>query len=146
MDKSKILTIVTAILGVIGIFFFVRVLMAGDDTAAIDGAASGFVNYGYYLLIIAVIIAVLMSVLNLIRNPKALKKSLAGVLILGVLLAISYFTASGDAVTDALGNVIKDGEAGEVSKWISALITFTFILGTITLIAIVGGFVKSLIK
>lgn len=146
MDKSKILTIVTAILGVIGIFFFVRVLMAGDDTTAMDGAASGFVSYGYYLLIIAVIIAVLMSVLNLIRNPKALKKSLAGVLILGVLLAISYFTASGDAVTDALGNVIKDGEAGEVSKWISALITFTFILGTITLIAIVGGFVKSLIK
>ena len=146
MDKSKILTIVTAILGVIGIFFFVRVLMAGDDTTAMDGAASGFVGYGYYLLIIAAIVAVLMSVLNLVRNPKALKKSLFGILILGVLFAISYFTASGDAVTDTFGKVIKGGEAGEVSKWISALITFTFILGTVSLLAIVAGFVKSLMK
>jgi hypothetical protein len=146
MDKSKILTIVTAILGVIGIFFFIRVIMAGDDTAAIDSSAGAFVGYGYYLLIIAVIVAVLMSVLNLVRNPKALKKSLFGIIILGVLLAISYFTANGDAVTDALGNVIKNGEAGEVSKWISALITFTFILGTITLLAIVWGGVKSLMK
>ena len=146
MDKSKILTIVTAVLGVIGIFFFIRVLMAGDDTTAIDSSAGAFVGYGYYLLIIAAIVAVLMSVINLIRNPKALKKSLFGILILGVLLAISYFTANGDAVTDTFGKVIKGGEAGEVSKWISALITFTFILGTISLIAIVAGFVKSLIK
>ena len=82
----------------------------------------------------------------MVKHPDALKKALTGIVVLGVLLAIAYFMASDDAVTNSVGKVIKDGEAGPVSKWVSALINFTGILGLLGLLAIAGGFFKSLIK
>jgi magnesium-transporting ATPase (P-type) len=146
MDKSKILTIIVGVISVIGLFFFIRVIAAGDDSEAVDSAVNIFVYFATYLLIITAIIAVVLSLLNLIKHPQALKKTLMGLAVLGVLLVIAYFMASGDAVTNAAGDVIKHGEAGSVSKWISTLINFTAILGVIGLIAIGQGFVKNLIR
>jgi len=143
MDKSKILTIVTAVIGILGIILFIPVLMA-DDSSALDGAVGSFVNYAYYLLIITAIITIVLSILNLIKHPQALKKSLLGIVVMLVLLAIAYFTASGDAVTDGFGKVLEGGEAGNVSQWVSALINFTGILGFLGIVAIVLGFFKSL--
>ena len=143
MDKTKILTIVTAILSVIGIFLLIRVLMA-DDSASLDGSVGAFVSYAYYLLILTAIITVVLSILNLIKHPQALKKSLLGIAVMVVLFAIAYFTSSGDAVTDGFGKVLKGGEAGNVSHWVSALINFTGILGALGLVAIAAGVFKSL--
>ena len=143
MDKSKILTIVTAIISVIGIFLLVRVLMA-DDSVSLDGSVGAFVNYAYYLLILTAIITVVLSIANLIKHPRALKKSLMGIAVMAVLLAIAYFTASSDAVTDGFGKVLKGGEAGNVSQWVSALINFSGILGAFGLVAIAAGVFKSL--
>lgn len=143
MDKSKILTIVTAVISVIGIFLLIRVLMA-DDSASLDGSVGAFVNYAYYLLILTAIITVVLSIANLIKHPGALKKSLMGVAVMVVLLAIAYFTASSDAVTDGFGKVLEGGEAGNVSQWVSALINFSGILGALGLVSIAAGVFKSL--
>ena len=143
MEKSKILTIATAVFGIIGILLFVRVMMA-DDGASIDGAVGTFVSYAYYLLILTALITVVLSVVNLIKHPQELKKTLMGVVVLGVLLAIMYFTATGNEVTDVMGNVLKDGAAGNVSKWVSALINFTGIMGLLGLVAIALGVIKSI--
>ena len=147
--KAKILTIVTAVLGLIGVFFLFRVIIAGDDPIkeSADLQASivdPFISFSKYLLIATAVITIVLSFLNLIKHPQSLKKSLMGVAFLAVLLVIAYFMASGDAVTDVAGKVLKDGEAGSVSKWVSALINFTGILGVIGLVAIALGFVKSL--
>jgi len=143
MDKSKILNIIVAVFGVIGVILFIRVIMAGDDTAAIDSAADTFVYYGTFLLIITAIIAFVLSMINLVKNPAALKKTLLGVGILAVLLIISYVIASDAAVTDSFGKIIKNGEAGKVSKWVGALINFTGVLGLVGLLTVGWGFVKS---
>lgn len=145
MNKEKILTIVVSILGLIGVFLFIRLLMASGDTA-INSASGAIVSYGFYLFIIAVVVALIVAVINLIQHPKELKSVLLGVVVMGVILAVSYFTASDAAVTDSTGNILKGGEAGTVSKWVSTLITFTFILGVGSILAILFGFVKSLVK
>ncbi|HHC80904.1 MAG TPA: hypothetical protein ENK46_13550 [Flavobacteriia bacterium] len=148
--KSKLLTIITAVIGLIGILFLIRVIMAGDDvkeSAEVQAAVvDPFISFSYILLIITAAITVVLSIINLVKHPKALKKTLLGVVILGVLLAITYFTASGEAVIGATGRVIENGEAGATSKWVSALINFTGILGLLGLLAIGQGFVKSMIK
>lgn len=151
MDKSKILRIVTGIFGLIGVFFLIRVIMAGDDALKTNvdlqnSIVDPFISYSKYLLILTAIIAVVFSILNIMKNPAALKKSLMGLVVLLVLLAIAYFPASDTAVTDVSGKIIKDGEAGAVSKWVSALINYTMILGGIGILAIGAGFVKSLFK
>ena len=143
MDKSKILTIVTGILSVIGIFLLIRVLVA-DEGASLEGSVGAFVSYAYYLLILTAIITVGLSILNLIKNPAALKKSLLGIAVMVVLFLIAYFGSSGNAVTDGFGNVLQGGEAGMVSHIVSALINFTGILGVVGIVTIALGVVKSL--
>jgi hypothetical protein len=143
MDKSKILTIVTAVLGVIGIFLLIRVLMA-DEGASLDGSVGAFVSYAYYLLILTAVITVGLSILNLIKHPKALMKALLGIGVMVALFLIAYFGSSGNAVTDGFGNVLKGGEAGFVSHIVSALINFTGILGVVGIVIIALGVVKSL--
>lgn len=143
MDKSKILNIVIAVISIIGAFLFVRVLMAGDDVEAVDSAADIIVYYGTFLLIVTALITLVLSMVSLVKNPAALKKTLMGIAVLAVLLIISYVIASDGAVTNSVGKVIKNGEAGSVSKWVGALINFTGILGLIGLVTIAWGFVKS---
>jgi hypothetical protein len=149
--KSKILTIITGIIGLIGVFFLIRIIMVGDEAVetSVDVQSSivdPFITFSYILLIIATIITLVLSIVNLVKHPKALKKTLMSLAVLGVLLVISYFMASDAAVTDGVGKVLKDGAAGATSKWVSALINFSAILGVIGLGAIGAGFVKSLIK
>ena len=69
-----------------------------------------------------------------------------GIAIMGVLLVIAYVFASDAASTDAMGNIMADGEAGSVSKWVSTLINYSFILGAIGLVLFLFDFVKSLVK
>ncbi len=136
------LTIGVGIISFIGAFLFIRVIMA-EGSDSIDSSVGAIVTFSKILLIAAATIAVVFSILNLVKNPQALKKTMIGLVALGVLLAIAYFTASGDAVTDGVGHVLKDGAAGATSKWVSALITFTGFLGVIGLVVIALGFVRS---
>jgi len=151
MNKSKILTIVTGIIGLIGVFFLIRIIMVGDEAVETSadvqsGIVDPFIAFSYVLLIVTAIITVLLSIVNLVKHPQALKKTLMGLAVLGVLLVISYFMASDAAVTDGVGKVLKDGAAGSTSKWVSALINFSAILGVIGLGSIGAGFVKNIIR
>lgn len=151
VKKSKILTYVTGLIGLIGFYFFVRIVMEGDDaiTENADLQASilsPFISFSIFLLIATAVLSVVFSMLNMTKHPEVLKTTLIGVASMGVLLMLAYFLASDAAVTDTMGKVIKDGEAGSISKWVSALINFSFILGAIGLVFFLFDFVKSLVK
>ena len=148
---SKILTIIAGVIGLIGFYYFIRIVMAGDDAIKTDAALqnsilSPFISYSVVLLVIVAGVPVVFSLLNLLKNPEILKRTLIGVAFLAVLLVVAYSLASGAAVTDGFGNVIKDGEAGTVSKWVSTLINFSFYLGFIGLVMFLFDFLKSLVK
>jgi hypothetical protein len=148
---SKILTFVTGFIGLVGFYFFVRIVMEGDDAIKEDGALqasilSPFISFSIFLLIATALISVIFSLLNLTKHPEVLKRTLLGVGVMAVLLVLAYVFASDEATTDAMGKVILDGEAGSVSKWVSTLINYSFILGTIGLGFFLFDFVKSLVK
>lgn len=149
--KSKILTYVTGFLGLIGFYFFVRIMMVGDtvimeDVDVQNSILSPFITYSIFLLIATSAIAVVFSLINLTKNPEVLKITLLGVAAMAVLLVVAYVFASDAATTDAMGKIILDGEAGSVSKWVSTLINFSFILGAIGLGFFLFDFVKSIVK
>ncbi len=147
---TKLLPLLIAVIGVIGIILFARVISAGEqvetDVAVQNSVVSPLVSFSYYLLVIVVIVSVILSLLGLFKNPAALKKTLIGLAVLGVLLAISYFTASDAAVYDAQGTMLKDGAAGSVSKWVGAGITYSLILGAVGFFFFVFDLLKGLIK
>ncbi len=145
---SKILSIVSGVIGVVAVYFLVRIIMEGDDPIieSVDlqnGLVSPYITFATYILYITAIIAVVFSIINLIKHPKLLIRSLISVGFLAVLLIISYSLASDAAVLDVSGNVLKDGAAGPVSKWVSTGIWYSVILGGIAILTIAWGFLKS---
>ena len=86
------------------------------------------------------------DILNLVKHPQLLKRTLLGVAALVVILVIAYSVSSDAAVLDVSGRVLEDGEAGSVSKWVSTGINFSAILGVIGLGFFVVDFVRSLAK
>jgi glucan phosphoethanolaminetransferase (alkaline phosphatase superfamily) len=148
---SKILSLVSGLIGLIAIYFLARIIMEGDDAVKEslelqNSLVSPFVSFARIILIITAVIAIVFSLWNLIRHPKLLKKSLISLGVMAVFLIIAYGMASDAAVTNASGNIIKDGEAGPVSKWVSTGIIYSFILGGIGLAFFLWDFVKSLIS
>ena len=125
--------------------------MEGDDQIieSVDlqnSLVSPYIKFATFVLIITAIIAVVFSLINMIKNPKLLVRSLISIGFLAVILVISYMLASDAAVLDVSGKVLKGGEAGSVSKWVSTGIWYSVILGGIAIVAIVGGFLKSLVS
>lgn len=148
---SKILTFITGFIGLVGFYFFIRIVMEGDDAIKEDGALqasilSPFISFSIFLLIASAAIAVIFSMLNLTKHPEVLKRTLLGVGVMAILLVFAYVFASDEAVTDGMGKILPDGEAGSVSQWVSTLINYSFILGTIGLGFFLFDFVKSLVK
>ena len=148
---SKILSLVSGLIGLIAIYFLARIIMEGDDTVkeSLDlqnSLVSPFVSFAKVILIITTIVTVAFSLWNLVRHPKLLKKTLISLAALAVLLLISYMMATDEATTNMSGHIIKDGEAGSTSKWVSTGIWYSVILGAIGLGFFLVDFVKSLLS
>ena len=146
---SKILSLASGLIGLIAIYFLVRIIMEGDDSVkeSLDlqnSLVSPFVSFAKVILIITTVITVVFSLWNLVRHPKLLKKTLVSIAALAVLLLIAYMMATDEATLNMSGNIIKDGEAGSTSKWVSTGIWYSMILGAIGLGFFLFDFVKSL--
>ena len=148
---SQILILVAGFIGLIAFYFFIRIVMVGDDIIETDAEVqasivSPFINFAKFVLIATGVIAVVFSILNLVKHPQVLKRTLLGVAALVVILVIAYSVSSDAAVLDVSGRVLEDGEAGSISKWVSTGINFSAILGVIGLGFFVVDFVRSLAK
>ncbi|TDQ21904.1 hypothetical protein [Tenacibaculum caenipelagi] len=146
MKNNRLITIVVALLSLVGIVLFLMTMgVDSEDKVAMSDAVSPLVTYSLVLLMLTAAVTVLASVFSLFKNPAALKKALLGILAMGVLLVISYMFSSDGQVIGANNELVA--EAGSsVSKN-----TSTGIWLSIILIVIAGGFfvwdlLKGLVK
>jgi len=146
MKNNRLITIVVALLSLVGIILFLTTLGVNeDDKAAMSDAVSPLVTYSLVLLGLTAGVTVLASILSLFKNPAALKKALLGLLGMGVLLVVSYILSADGQVIDANEKVIA-AAGSSVSKN-----TSTGIWLSVILILIAGGFfvwdlLKGLVK
>ena len=148
---SKIVTGVAAVIGLIGFFFFIRVLMAGDEAIENDAAVQAsivppFITFSLWVFYITIGVTIFFSLRNMVKNPENLKKTVMSLAILGVVLAVSYMFASDAEVTDVFGKTLKDGAAGATSKWVGTGIIYSLVLGGIGLALFVFDLLKGLVK
>ncbi len=144
---SKILTIIVAVISVIGIALFINVSITDDVPESISGAVGPLIGFSLYLFYAAVIITVALSIRGLVKNPENLKKTLIGLAAMAVLLVIAYILGDSEAVLDAQGNVLKGGELGSSSnQWVGSLIWYSSILVLIGGIFFVYDLAKGLVK
>ena len=144
---SKILTIIVAVISVIGIALFINVSITDDVPESISGAVGPLIGFSLYLFYAAVIITVALSIRGLVKNPENLKKTLIGLAAMAVLLVIAYILGDSEAVLDAQGNVLKGGELGSSSnQCVGSLIWYSSILVLIGGIFFVYDLAKGLVK
>ena len=145
---SKILTIIVAVISVIGIALFVNVSFTDGSPESVSSAVGPLIGFSLYLFYAAVLITVVLSIRGLVKNPENLKKTLIGLAAMGVLLVIAYILGDSEAVLDAQGNVLKGGELGSSSnQWVGSLIWYSSILvligGAFFVIDLAKGLIKS---
>ena len=152
MKSNKILNILIAAMAIIGGILFIRIFM--EDTQALEenvdlqnSVVSPLISYSYWLFIAAVVITIGLSFWSLIRNPENLKKTLGGLAVLAVLLAVAYFLSDSDAVYNTAGAIEPGGEAGSaINQWVGAGIWYSIILGGIASLFFVWDLLKGLVK
>ena len=147
---TNILKGLVGFIAVVAAYFFIRIISTGDEVIVEGGGSLGIVgpmvSFSIGLFLVVLGLTVLFSIIGLFKKPEALKKTLLGLVVLGMFLAISYGLADDSAVTDVTGEVLKNGEAGSESKWVSTGIWYTVFLGAAAILSIVLGGVKSIIK
>lgn len=143
--NNKILTLLTAAISLIGAALFVNVVRIDkENVEAVSDAVSPLVTYSYYLLIGIVIVAVVISLLSMFKNPAALKKTVLGVAALGVIFAVCYMLSSNGNVIGADGAELVG--KGSISKWVGTGISFSMTLGAVASVFFVIDLLKGIVK
>lgn len=148
---SKLLTLGVGLIGIVGFYFFVMIMYFGDEAVETDAAiqaktVSPFVTFAIAILVLTAVIAIVASLVNMVRNPHVLKRTLMGIVLFGILLIGAYVMADDGAVYNSVGKVLEDGEAGSTSKWVSTGINLSATLGILGFIGFGADFVKSFLK
>ena len=153
MKSNKILNILIAAIAIIGGILFIRIFME-DAQEIVDNVdnlqntvVSPLISYSYWLFIAAVVITIGLSLWSLVRNPENLKKTLGGLGVLAVLLAVAYFLSDSSAVYDTAGKIQPGGEQGSATNhWVGTGIWYSIILGGIASLFFVWDLLKGLVK
>jgi len=147
MKNTKILNIVVVVVMLLGLFFWIRTGMNGDDLKGnADLQASVLDPFSYLtfaLLIIAAGTAIIFSIINLVKNPALFKRALIGLAAMAIILLIAYSIAPDNVITNFKG---EETVSASVSKWVSTGIWYSIMLAAIGFLFFVFDFIKSLVK
>nr|WP_321221605.1 hypothetical protein [uncultured Psychroserpens sp.] len=124
MNIQKIIKIVALVIGLIAVFFLVRIMMLGDEAIEADVAnqavLSWFANLAYVVLGIATVSAVVFSLVNLVSQPGKLKKALMSLGVFALVLAVAWFASSGQERLLSDGTTLTAGQSQMIEAGIKA--------------------------
>jgi hypothetical protein len=145
MTLHKILKYVALVLGLIGIVFLVRILLADDGSivASADAQESlitPFLWLAYFILLITLVLVAFFVIKGLFRGD--IKTTLISIGAFALVIVIAYVLTDGSEVQ------LKDGGtlSASGSHWVSAGLGMFYILGAIAVGAMFLSGVKKLIK
>ena len=147
MKIQNIVKIVSAIIGVLGAFFLLRIIGTGDDDIKMAasmgdfGTVSPLVELSRIVLIITIAVTLIFTLRGLFSDTAKLKKAGIAIGLFLVVIFISY------ALSEGVETPLKDGEvlSASGSKWVGAgLYSFYFLAAIDVGLMILSG-VKKLI-
>ncbi len=136
---QKVSTIILYILAAISValalwFFFGPKVTIGTEDVPV--AYDENLLWAGILLVLAIFITFIFAIEYIITHPKSIKGAAITLVSAGVLLAISYFFATGDPIPGAkTKTVINSTEL--VRKWVDVGLIATYILGGVALVSMV---------
>jgi len=146
MNIVKIMRIIVAVVGVLAAIFLVRIIGVGDDQikGGQDTVVQPLMYMAYVALFVTVAAVLLFTIINLIKKPALLKKTLINVGLFAVVVVIGYVLSSGTDL-DLKPFVSKGLDVTEAtSKYVGmGLITF-YLLTAIAIVSMIYTGVKNL--
>ena len=148
MKLQTIVKIISALLGVLGGIFLLRILGAGDDdiklAASIGdyGVVSPLVELAKVILYLTVGITMIFTIKGLFSDKEKLKKAALSIGFFALVLLISY------AFSEGLETPMKDGEflSANASKWVGTGIRMFYLLAIIAISLMLASGLKRIIK
>jgi len=107
-----------------------------------EGMIDTFLGYAYLLFGVALVLALGLPLLQMISNPKSLKKVLYSLILVVVVVGIAYTLASGDPLATTLD---KEPTASTLKITDTGLI-ITYLLFAASVTAIIAGAVINMVK
>ena len=143
MKIQNIVKIVSAIIGVLGAFFLLRIIGTGDDDIKMAasmgdfGTVSPLVELSRIVLILTIAVTLIFTLRGLFSDAAKLKKAGIAIGLFLVVIFISY------ALSEGVETPLKDGEvlSASASKWVGTGIRTFYILSVvaISLMALSGA-------
>ena len=148
MKLQNIVKIISALLGVLGGIFLLRILGAGDDDIKLAasmgdyGVVSPLVELAKVILYLTIGITLVFTIKGLFSDKEKLKKAGLSIGFFAVVLVISY------VLSDGVETPMKDGEFLSVngSKWVGTGIRMFYILAIIAIGLMLASGLKRIIK
>lgn len=142
MERSlnKITKIVTYLIMLMGVIYTVFTIIKGDDLKGDLGLQAQILNPYFALggisLVIAIAATVLFPIGQMADNPKSATGAAISVAVLAIIYLISWSLATGE--TDAAYYQTFD-ISSQLSRFIGSLIYVVYILGALSILAVVGS-------
>ena len=148
MKLQTIVKIISALLGVLGGIFLLRILGAGDDdiklAASIGdyGVVSPLVELAKVILYLTIGITMIFTIKGLFSDKQKLKKAALSIGFFALVLLISY------AFSEGVETPMKDGEflSANASKWVGTGIRMFYLLAIIAISLMLASGLKRIIK
>lgn len=112
------------------------------ELSAWESTAAGIVPFVFYLVIAVAVLALVMTLMNMIKTPKALIGSLIGIGVLAVIFLVAWLMSSSDMPE----SLVKLGATSGMYKFIGGAIGTAFILMAIGLLFLLFDLVRGLFK
>ena len=128
---KKITSIILYVLLIISVLSIVPTFIMGAD------GVDYMLYWTYILLALAILTAVVMSAVNIGKNPGGGKTALYGLALVAVVLVVSYFLSSSEPIAVSGGKQIYDDKLGLIVTDMGLYTTY-FALGAAILVALVG--------
>jgi hypothetical protein len=151
MSKIKYLSYV--LLGLSALFSLYVLFLSGDMSLAkwkLDPGLSafktldGYLIWAYILVGVSILLAIVFSIVNMIRNPKNIMKTLISFGLMVAVVVVAYLAGSAYVPEGALTTITKPADT--VIRWVDAGLIAMYILTAVAALAIVAGGVRNLIK
>ena len=146
MNIQTIIKIISAVFGLLGVVFLFRIIGTGDEEIKMAasmgdfGTVSPLVSLSIAILMIAVVVTVLFSLINLASSSQKLKKSLLFIGCFAVILGIAF------AASEGVETPLKDGEmlSASGSRWVGTGIRMFYILATLAILSMIVSGAKKI--
>ena len=130
MKFQNIVNIISALLGVVGVIFLLRIMGTGDEQIEIDASQGNYslvtpiIELARIVLILTISVTLIFSLRGLFSNKEKLKKASISIGFFLLIIFISYMASSGVETPMKDGKILS--ESG--SRWVGTGILVFYVL------------------